>query len=82
MDEIFQSGRGKGEAGSLNQGRRRTNLVLDKPASQVLPGALLLALEPTDEHRLVARGLHVEGPVHVGGAVVPLEPCSRGGSCS
>lgn len=60
------------------QGEKRTDLVLDKPAREVLPGALLLALKSADKHRLVTGGLHVKGTVHVWRAVVLLESWSRG----
>lgn len=62
--------------------KKRTDLVLNKPAREMLPGALLLALKSADKHRLVTGGLHVKGSVHVGRAVVLLKSWSWGSASS
>lgn len=49
-------------------GRKPTNLVFDKPASKAFQSALVLAPESADEHHIVAGCLHVQWPIHVGGA--------------
>jgi predicted nucleotidyltransferase len=57
-----------GNVTSQNKGKQRTNLVLDEPASEGLPDALVLALQATDQHDIAARSLHVQRSIALGGA--------------
>lgn len=56
------------------EGQKRTNLILDKPASKLTPCAFLLAFRPLHEDDVTAAGcLHVERTIHVGIAQSALQ---------